>query len=343
MALFSLSLFAAGVDVAAIRAYTQKALQKCPDAKLDFNQVQSGGPISFVMFEAKLESSDKNCTQHKYVLYSPVTQQILICNVFELPAEGGSVEGRIASLSSQMLNANITAKVGGLPLPDGLRAVSMTKQTKLGPFSYHGFVDGSGSFLIVGERGNLREEPGLALRKALNVDVVGVHRGSKTSKVEIIELSDFECPTCARAHKKVEPIIEKNMSKINYTRIDLPLFEHHEWAIYAALGAHAIQKVAPAKYWSYVNFVFENQETIGKTEFATVLKDFCTDHDINWEAVKKIYLSPTERQAILEQVSRAFDVGVNSTPTYIVNGQMMGFGPEGEFTIAEIKKAIGVK
>ncbi len=46
---------------------------------------------------------------------------------------------------------------------------------------------------------------------------------------------------------------------------------------------------------------------------------------------------------MLEQVSRAFDMGVNSTPTYIINGQIMGFGPSGSFTIAEIKHALGVK
>ena len=48
-----------------------------------------------------------------------------------------------------------------------------------------------------------------------------------------------------------------------------------------------------------------------------------------------------ERQALLDQVSRAFAVGVASTPTFIVNGQIMGFGPEGTFTIESIKTAIG--
>ena len=59
--------------------------------------------------------------------------------------------------------------------------------------------------------------------------------------------------------------------------------------------------------------------------------------------VEKIYRSPAERAAVLDQVSRAFDTGVNSTPTYIINGQMMGFGPKGSFTIAAIKQALGLK
>lgn len=334
---------AATADINTIRAYTLKALQKCPNPNLQLKPIQNGGPMGFMLYEATLISTDESCNRHVYVLYSPVTQQILIGTIIPLNGSQGAVESRISAVASQMLNADIRTEVSRLPLPDGLHAVTMTKLSKQGPFSYHGYVDLSGSFLIVAQRGNLQKDPGLSLREALNVDTKGVHRGNSKSKVEIIELSDFECPTCGKAHKKVEPIIAQNLSKIRYTRLDLPLFEHHEWSVNAALGAHAVQKVAPAKYWAYVNFIFENQEAIGKTDFDTVLRDFCSDNDINWKAVEKYYRSPEEKTAILEQVSRSFDVGINSTPTYIVNGQMMGFGPEGTFTIEAIKKAIAGK
>ena len=39
-------------------------------------------------------------------------------------------------------------------------------------------------------------------------------RGNPKSKVQIIELSDFQCPTCAKAHKRVEPIIAKKMKSV---------------------------------------------------------------------------------------------------------------------------------
>lgn len=338
-----LTASAAGVDVAALRAYTLKSLEKCPDSKLDFKPVTYGGPAGFQMFDATLSSSDKNCGRHVYILVSPVTGQVLIGTVFPLDPAPGGVEARVSAKASELLQNQIRAQIVGFPLPDGLRAVSMMKDTQYGPFGYHGYVDSTGSFLIVGSRGNLKVEPGKSLVEALNSGGGGVRRGNKTSKIEIIELSDFQCPTCGRAHKKVEPIIEKNLKKVNYMRIDLPLFEHHEWSLNAALGARAINKVAPAEYWKYVNFVFENQEAISKTDFDTVLKDFCTDHSIDYAKVEKIYKSKEERAALMEQVSRAFDNGINSTPTYIVNGQVLGFGPEGTFTIDNIKKALSAK
>jgi len=333
---------ASTAEITALRAYAKRALAKCPDAALSIQPIPQSGPLNFVIYDVNLKSSDESCTTHKYLLYSPVTQQVLIGTVILLPSDPRLAKLRIEEQASQMLKQPINADVAAFPLPDGLRAVTMTKGTEYGPFAYHGFIDASERFLIVGTRGNLRTDPGTTLRESISADS-GVRRGNKAAKVEIIELSDFQCPTCGKAHKTVEPIIAKNLSKVDYRRLDLPLYEHHEWSLFAALGAHAIEKVAPAKYWDYVNFVFGNQETISKQAFDKTLQAFCEDHDIPWAKVAPIYRSATERQAVLDEVSRAFDAGISSTPTYIINGQVMGYGKEGAFVIGEIKKALGVK
>jgi protein-disulfide isomerase len=328
---------------ASLTDFATRSLAKCPDAKITVSPLGQGGPSGFNAYTLSEESSDPSCQRKTYLLHSPASGQVLIGTIFTLPQDGKPVTTRIADVASAALKEPVVATVAAFPLPDSIHAVSITKQTKgIGGFTYHGFLDGSGNYLIVGTRGNLNTDPGTTL-----VDSIGLggamHRGNPKSKVRIIELSDFECPTCAKAHKKVEPIIAKNLDKVDYYRLDLPLFEHHEWALAAALGARALAKVAPAKYWTYANFVFENQETIGKQSFDKVLQNFCEDNDVNWKAVDKIYRSPAEKKALIDQVSRAFDNGILSTPTYIINGQVLGFGPEGTFTIEAIKKALGVK
>ena len=335
--------FAAASNLEALRTYVTKALAKCPDAKIAIEPIEQPGPFGFLPFTVTQTSSDTTCGRQAIALYSPSTSQVILGSVFALPGDNRSVEVRVAETASGLLKQNVSATISGFPLPDGLRPIALTKETPWGPFSYHAFVDSAGRFLIVGSRGNLLVSPATTLEEAIGVEKA-VRRGNPKAPVKIIELSDFECPTCAKAHRSVEPLIAKNLAKIDYKRLDLPLFEHHEWALPAAMGARAIQKVAPSKYWAYVNFVFDNQEAIDKTgSFDTTLQNFCEDHDIDWKKVEKIYRSPTERAGMLDQVSRAFDVGVNSTPTYIINGQVMGFGPSGSFTIREIKRALGVK
>jgi protein-disulfide isomerase len=327
----------------ALTDFASRSLAKCPEAKITVSPVGQVGPVGFTLYMLTQESADPSCQRKTYMLHSPVTGQILMGTIFTLEPNGKPITERIVAVAEEALKEKVTASVAPFPLPDGIHAVSIVKQAKgVGSFTYHAFLDKSNNYLIVGTRGNLRDDPGKTI-----VDTIGLsgatHRGNPKAHVQIIELSDFECPTCAKAHKRVEPIIAKNLDKVDYYRLDLPLFEHHEWALDAALGARALSKVAPGKYWTYVNYVFENQETISKEPFDKFFQNFCEDHDVNWKAAEKIYRSPTEKKALVDQVSRAFDNGILSTPTYIINGQILGFGPEGTFTIEAIKKALGVK
>ena len=345
LALGALSLaanvHAATADSVTLRNYAIKALQRCPDAVVTLEPVAQAGPTNFRLYTLEMTSSDSACGTSKYLLYSPTTQQVVLGAVFALPADNRPTNVRVASHASGLVKQSLTATIAPFPLPDGLKSVAMTRQTPHGPFSYNGFVDASERFLIVGTRGNLQQDPGKTLVEALSAGGA-VRRGNAKSKVQIVELSDFQCPTCARAHKKIEPIIQKNLDKISYTRIDLPLFEHHEWAVDAAAAARAINRVAPAKYWKYVDDVFTNQEAISKQPFEKFLQGWIEDNDIDWKKIEPLYRSKTERAAIMEQVSRAFDNGLNSTPTFIINGQAVGFGPEGTFTVNEIRKAMGL-
>src|SRR5258708_39862120 len=115
-ALLPLCASAAAPDVTAVRNYTLRALEECPDTKLDLKPVLTGGPAGFVMYEATMTSSDKDCGRHVFVLVSPVTQQVLLGTVFVLPP-GNSVDARVAALPSQMLHSHIHLTGGSVDFP----------------------------------------------------------------------------------------------------------------------------------------------------------------------------------------------------------------------------------
>jgi protein-disulfide isomerase len=338
----SITFAATPADLEALRAYALRALPKCANGNVTITQIPPPGPSNFESFIVRLTSSDEHCGTQKHLLWSPTTQQVILGSVLVLPSDNRPAQVRVGEHASELLRQPITATISPFPMPDGLKAVTMSKKTAYGAFPYHGFVDASTRFLIVGTRGNLKVSPGKALLDALGSNGAA-RRGNPKAKVTIVELSDFQCPTCARAHKNIEPIIAANLKKIDYRRIDLPLFEAHDWSLDAALAARAIEKVAPAKYWAFVDHVFENQEQITKGTLDKLVRNFAEDHEISWKAIEPIYRSTAERAALLEQVSRAFDNGINSTPTFIINGQPIGYGRDGTFTIETLKNALGVK
>ncbi|MFZ2492594.1 MAG: thioredoxin domain-containing protein [Thermoanaerobaculia bacterium] len=336
VALFLAAIASAQQTDQALRTYVTRALPQCPGGAITLENV-NGGPPGFRTYMVTLRSSDQYCGTQRHLLYSPKTQQVILGTIVPLPQDGRPAHLRVTEKASELLGKSHTASVSPFPLPDGIKAVTIHKPVENGTFGYHGFVDSSERYLIVGNRGLANSDPAVALREALGVSKAA-RRG--TGSVEIIEVSDFQCPTCARAHEKIEPLIQQNLSKITYVRVDLPLFEHHEWSLQSALAARSIQRVAPAKYWTFVDFVFKNQQAITAPRFDKMFRDFAEDHDIPWPALEKIYRAPAERQALLDQTSRAFDSGLNSTPTFIVDGRVMGFGPDGNFTIEKIKAAI---
>ena len=334
-------LAAQPLNQATLARYVEHAFPQCPATTFKIEPITQTGPAGFDTFKVIQKSSDEYCAAQKYLLVSPKSQQTILGTIIRLPEDTRPIQIRVAEHASNVLKANMTARVAPIVLPDGLKAVTISRETPFGQFGYEGYIDASEVFLLVGMRGSLNDAPEKTLRDTLNTSGAA-RRGNPKAKTEIIELSDFECPSCGRAHKMLEPLISKNLSKINYGRLDLPLFEHHDWSFQAAMGARALQRVAPNRYWEYVNTVFANQEVLTKETIDAFVKNFCTDREVDWTAVENIYNSKSERQALLDQVSRAFAVGVVSTPTYIINGQTMGFGSEGEFTINAVRKAIGL-
>ena len=323
-----------------LKNYAAKVLPRCPGGTLTIEPLSGPGPVNFTAYVVTLRSSDQYCGAQKYLLHSPKSQQVILGTVIPLPKDARPVATRVGEEATRLLGKQVTATVSPFPLADGLKAVSIGRLTPYGQFAYNGYLDAKSEYLMVGFRGMLNTDPTKTLRESLGA-ATAMRRGNAAAKVEVLEISDFQCPTCARAHEKIEPIVRQNLSKMNYVRIDLPLFEHHEWAIPAAMGARALQKVAPNKYWAYVDYIFKNQEAIGKRKIDEVVREWMDDNDVDWAAVSKIYHSKPERQALLDQVSRAFAIGVAATPTFIVNGQIMGFGPDGSFTIDAIKSAVG--
>src|SRR5436853_6622994 len=151
----TLPLAAAPADVGTLKAYAAQSLSKCPDQKLTIERVDKESPLGFIPYLVTQTSSDSTCGRQTTLLYSPQTRQILMGSVFDLPTDMRAVDVRVAERAMEVLKEPLTASVSKFPLPDRIKSVSIYKQTQYGNFAYHGFVDASEHFLVVGTRGNL--------------------------------------------------------------------------------------------------------------------------------------------------------------------------------------------
>jgi len=339
IALLPFPLFAAD---AKLEKYVERSLQNCPGSKILMERVDKPGPAGFILYRATQTSTDSRCGRAAYAMVSPASGQIIFGDIFPLTDDGRTVDERLREFGTSKLKKNVAVRIDPASLPDGIRKVSILAPTAAGPFSHGGYLDSSKKYFIIGRRGTMKTDPGKSLLDAIGISSA-VTRGNKAAKVQIVELSDFQCPTCKRAHDVMEKIIPANLDKLAYSRLDLSIFEHHDWSLQAAMAARAIQKVAPQQYWKFVDYIFDHQEVINKAILDTVVRDFVDDHGVDWEKFAPLYRSASERNTLLNQIAAGYDNGIFATPTFIVNGQIIGYGTDGEYVRKFIENAIKKK
>lgn len=323
----------------ALVRYVTKSVLLCPGAVVRLEPIDRQGPKNFQVFGVTHTSSNSQCGRNTYTLYSPATKQVIVGDVWALPPDLRTSELRVAEFAGKLLGKPVRVAVDRQARPDGIRRVSMTTDGKEGPLTLTGWLDESESFFFVGRPGTLGNDPGKGLLSAIGAEKAAT-RGAKNAKVSVVELSDFQCPACAGAHAKLEPLIVKNLDKIEYRRVDLPLVEHHEWSMRAALAARAINKLAPASYWKYIDTIFRNQPNISGANIEQTIQDFAESEGIDWAKMQSAMRSESERKDLLRQVGSIYDQGVFGTPTFIVNGQMVFHGKDADNVEAVIRSLL---
>lgn len=146
-----------------------------------------------------------------------------------------------------------------------------------------------------------------------------ITNGENKAKVTLIEYSDFQCPACAAYHPVVTRLLEDYKGKIFFVYRIFPLTNIHPHAKISAKAAYAAYK--QNKFFEMSDLLFTNQKDWSTTSDPTgIFMDYAKQlkldtkkfqNDMNSDETKK-YVDDSEKQAQAE--------GINSTPTFILNG-----------------------
>ncbi len=182
-------------------------------------------------------------------------------------------------------------------------------------------------------RQQLQTEPRLIVR---NSPVTG----SPDLKIVLVEFSDFQCPFCARAHSTVKEFMAKYGKEVSLTYKHLPLTEIHPQALPAALASWSAQQ--QGKFWEYHDALFSQQSNLGEDLYVQLAKDL----GLNVDKFNRDRQSESARNAINQDIELAQALGINGTPTFIMNGiSFSGAVPlsEMENVLQQVKTALATK
>lgn len=177
--------------------------------------------------------------------------------------------------------------------------------------------------------------------KALLVKADSYQIASDSAKVTIVEFADFQCPACAQAHPVMKRILQDYQGEVNFIFRHFPLPQHKN-AISAALAAEAAGE--QGQFWQMHDKIYENQKTWAENSRAMeIYTQYAQDLGLDMEKFKQGVESSQFKNKIQRDQGDGNALGINSTPTFFINGQKIaGALSYGEFKAridAELSKS----
>jgi protein-disulfide isomerase len=194
-------------------------------------------------------------------------------------------------------------------------------------------VTADGKYLVIGSEMSLKEDPVTARRRLLSgSDVVvwdtQVDRGSK---VEIVEISDFECPACKNKWPLIAEVLKQQGESVSHGLLSFPLTMIHPWAFRSANAAWCVGRQSPESVIPLKETFYALQREMEVAQVTPTAVDFVAGQGLDEEAFLGCYLQNPSIDAVLRQMTLGNTLGVRATPTYVVNGWMVQIPDESWF------------
>ncbi len=145
--------------------------------------------------------------------------------------------------------------------------------------------------------------------------------GKADAKVTVVEFGDFQCPGCAAAHPGVKKIIAdyKDNPNVNIVFRNFPLDTIHPNAHIAAEAAESAGN--QGKYWEMHDMLYEKQnEWTGVLDPFDLFASYAQSLGLNVDQFKAEVTQRRYADIISTDLKDGQSAGVNSTPTFFING-----------------------
>jgi protein-disulfide isomerase len=137
--------------------------------------------------------------------------------------------------------------------------------------------------------------------------------GPADAPVVIVEFSDYQCPFCSRAEPIVKQVLEKYKGKVKFVYRDFPLSFHP----FAAKASEASQCANDqGKFWEFHDALYADQSKLAVTDMEATAARL----GLNADKFKSCIETGKYTAEVNKDIADATKAGVNSTPSFFING-----------------------
>lgn len=145
--------------------------------------------------------------------------------------------------------------------------------------------------------------------------------GSDSARVKLVEFSDFQCPACGAVEPYLKRFRNDYPADVQIIYRHFPLAQHQYARTAATLSEAAGEE---EKFWEMHDRIFETQEQWSNLPAATdFFLTLAKELGLEENKVKETLEKDSFKSKIDTDFSEGQRLGVNSTPTFFLNGKKL--------------------
>ncbi len=146
-------------------------------------------------------------------------------------------------------------------------------------------------------------------------------KGNPRADFKIVEYIDFQCPACAKGSKIIRDYVAQYPTRIYVEMKYFPLSQMHKFALLACQYAQCAAR--QDKFWPMHDALIDDQSIWDRMLNAeTMFREMAGKIGLDKAALDACLADKETEKVILSMKEHGKSLGVQSTPTYFVNGKM---------------------
>lgn len=165
------------------------------------------------------------------------------------------------------------------------------------------------------------DQPFTESRALLKQRADGPYKGSAMKDLELVEFADYQCPHCKDAQANMDKLAV-DFPKARFVFQNFPLRQHAEAERAAAYGTCVAKQGGSDAFFAFSAAVFDGQDGLTTADGATLtLNSAVTKAGLDPEKIAACAAEPATAAWVQSSIKLAQDLGINQTPTLVINGR----------------------
>ncbi len=167
--------------------------------------------------------------------------------------------------------------------------------------------------------------PVVAVPSGITAEIDGRVAGNPEATVQLVEWGDYQCPACARFKQEAVPVLIDE-----YINTGLITFEFRDFAFLGPESYKAAEAAACAldqdRFWDYHSTIYANHSGENQGAYSDDrLRTMAEELDLDMDAFRECFDNREHEETIINSYEEGSALGVNSTPTLVLNGELFGY------------------